>query len=80
MMEINVSDKETRIKTNHKQLSKKKIKNEIVNLIIILIAHYRYVMKDRENSSNRELWDDIMKNIVDINPDKFEKMIKEERK
>ncbi len=79
-MEINVSDKETRIKTNHKQLSKKKIKNEIVNLIIILIAHYRYVMKDRENSSNRELWDDIMKNIVDINPDKFEKMIKEERK
>lgn len=79
-MEINVSDKETRIKTNHKQLSKKKIKNEIVNLIIILIAHYRYVMKDRENSSNIELWDDIMKNIVDINPDKFEKMIKEERK
>ena len=79
-MEINVSDKETRIKTNHKQLSKKKIKNEIVNLIIILIAHYRYVMKDRENSSNRELWDDIMKNIVDINPYKFEKMIKEERK
>ena len=79
-MEINVSDKETRIKTNHKQLSKNKIKNEIVNLIIILIAHYRSVMKDRENSSNRELWDDIMKNIVDINPDKFEKMIKEERK
>ena len=24
--------------------------------------------------------DDIMKNIVDINPDKFEKMIREERK
>lgn len=77
-MEIKVSDKETRIKTNHKQLSKKLIRNEIVNLIIILITYYQYVIKDRENSTSKEMWNDIVKNIVDINSDKFEKIIKEE--
>lgn len=72
MLKIDVRDKKIIVTSNHNSIDENNIKKEVGLVINLMCLHYKLMLKEDKEKKNNY---DILKDIVDVSVEDFEKEI-----